>query len=452
MPGSYLLLVFLGSIGLLLISIIRLRLNPFLALLGVGLLTGLLCGMSPDGVAKQLATGFGQTLGGIGIVIGLGIVFGTLLADAGATGQIAALLLRRVGKRRAPLAVNLTGYFSAIPVFFDAAFVLFTPLLRQLSRDTGLPVVRYVTALSVGLIATHCLVIPTPGPLAVMGSLGIDAGAFIGSAMLVALVAAGTGGLLMGHYLGRNDASAGNEPQPIAPITSSELAPANTQNAPSGRRSLAVLLFPIGLILLGSVVGPLLTPGSVARQVVALLGDKNVAMLLGVALAGWRLRPWLSKPFDALVMDGAAQAGLILLITGAGGAFGSVIATSGIGDYLVQSLSALHLSPLLLGFVLAAVLRAAQGSATVALVTTSAILAPLLAGTSAGGSSAHPLTVGLAICCGGICCSFPNDSAFWVVSRFGGLTVAQTLRFWTLASSVGGVAGLLVTLLLDHWL
>lgn len=446
MPGFYLLLVFLGSIGLLLLSIIRFRLNPFLALLSVGILTGLLCGMPPDAVAKQLATGFGQTLGGIGIVIGLGIVFGTLLADAGATGQIAALLLRRVGNRRAELAINLTGYFAAIPVFFDAAFVLFTPLLRQLSRETGLPVMRYVTALSVGLIATHCLVIPTPGPLAVMGSLHLDAGAFIGSSILVALVTALTGGLLMGRWLSRHTA-ADEEPPAIAPIAVHEPDAVRVMGAPSGRRSLAVLLFPIGLILLGSVLSQVFPPGSAARQVVMLVGDKNVAMLLGVALAMWSLRPWLTKPFDALVIDGAGQAGLILLITGAGGSFGSIISSSGIGEYLVTALTALHLSPLLLGFVLAALLRAAQGSATVALVTTSAILAPLLASTSA-----HPLTVGLAICCGGICCSFPNDSAFWVVSRFGGLSVGQTLRAWTLASSVGGVAGLLMTLLLDYWL
>lgn len=452
MPGSYLLFIFLASIAGLLISIIRFKINPFLALLGVGLLTGLLCGMPPGVVAKQLSAGFGQTLGGIGIVIGLGVVFGTLLANAGATGQIAGLLLRNVGNRRAPLAVNLTGYFAAIPVFFDAAFVVFMPLLRQLSRDTGLPVVRYVTALSIGLIATHCLVIPTPGPLAVMGSLGIDAGAFIGAAMGVALVAALTGGLLMGRYLSRNAPTESADTPSDSPENVANKAADTSVVLPSGRRSLAVLLFPIGLILMGSILTPLLPAGSVGRQVFELAGDKNVAMLLGVVLAGWSLRPYLNKSFDALVVDGAAQAGLILLITGAGGAFGSVIATSGIGDYLVQSLSALHLSPLLLGFVLAALLRAAQGSATVALVTTSAILAPLLTGASAIGSSVHPLTVGLAICCGGICCSFPNDSAFWVVSRFGGLTVGQTLRAWTLASTVAGVAGLLVTLLIDYWL
>ncbi len=452
MPGSYLLLIFLASIAGLLISIIRFKINPFLALLGVGLLTGLLCGMPPGVVAKQLSAGFGQTLGGIGIVIGLGVVFGTLLANAGATGQIAGLLLRNVGNRRAPLAVNLTGYFAAIPVFFDAAFVVFMPLLRQLSRDTGLPVVRYVTALSIGLIATHCLVIPTPGPLAVMGSLGIDAGAFIGAAMVVALIAALTGGLLMGRYLSPTTRADTADVLPDLPENGANRATDTPAALPSGRRSLAVLLFPIGLILIGSILTPLLPAGSVGRQALELIGDKNVAMLLGVVLAGWSLRPWLTQPFDALVVDGAAQAGLILLITGAGGAFGSVIATSGIGDYLVQSLSALHLSPLLLGFVLAALLRAAQGSATVALVTTSAILAPLLAGTSVLGSSAHPLTVGLAICCGGICCSFPNDSAFWVVSRFGGLTVGQTLRAWTLTSTVAGVAGLLVTLLIDYWL
>ncbi|TAE22266.1 MAG: GntP family permease [Cytophagales bacterium] len=440
MPNTELLLLFVAAIAILLFAIIRLKINPFLVLPGVGLLTGIASGLPLATVAKLLGDGFGQTLGSIGMVIGLGIILGNLLADARATEQIAALLLRVVGVRRAPLAVNITGYLVSIPVFLNAAFIVFMPLLRDLSRTTRLPLVTLVTAYLVAGIGTHCIVPPTPGPLAVMGALKLDPGPFIGWGMLVALLPMVVG-LIAGNYFGKQPAMQIAEDEQ----TATALTPAaDTQPRPSGGLSLFLLLFPILLILVGSLTAQFLPETSQARKVLAFVGDKNVAMLVGLALAGVMLSNYRRKSFEEIVADGGANAGLLILIVGAGGSFGAIINGSGIADALVGALQALNLSMLWLAFLLTAILRAAQGSATVSAVTTASLLAPMIAP-----AGASPLMVGLAICCGSMCCSFPNDSGFWVISRFSGLNVNQMLRVWTLTSSVAGIAGFVVVLILN---
>jgi GntP family gluconate:H+ symporter len=437
---TYLLLVFIASIGLLLLCIIRLKVNPFLALLVASLVVGMLAGMPLEAIPKQISTGFGQTLGGIGMVIGLGIIFGKILAEARVTGQIAAMLLRAVGRKLSPLAINLTGYLSSIPVFFDAAFVIFMPLLKDLSGRTRIPLVTFVTSMAIGLITTHCLVIPTPGPLAVMGNLKLDAGLFLLASLAVALPASLAGGWLGGRYLGRNT------PYTAQPASVQEPVEVN-EKLPSGQLSLFLLLLPILMILTGSLMAGFLPADTAGSKAVAFMGDKNVALLTAVVASFLFLRPYISRSFEELVSESTAAAGSILLITGAGGAFGSIMGAAGISDAIMTLLSSLNLSLPVMAFLLAAILRAAQGSATVALVTASAIFSQVIATTEA-----HPLTTGLAICCGSMCGSLPNDSGFWVVSRFGGLSVSQTLRAWTLTSSISGVTGLLITLIIDRLL
>ena len=441
MSDTYLLVLFLVAIAVLLFAIIRLKINPFLVLPGVGLLTGIASGLPLPTVAKLLGDGFGQTLGSIGLVIGLGIILGNMLADSRATEQIAALLLRVVGPKRAPLAVGLTGYLVSIPVFLNASFIVFMPLLRDLTRTTRIPLVTLVTALIIAGIGTHCIVPPTPGPLAVMGTLSLDPGPFIGWGLLVSLPGLIIGVLAAG-YFGRQPQMQVVDENPVLEKTPTS----DERPLPSGGLSMFVLLFPIVLILVGSLTASFLPPTSVARPVLAFIGDKNVAMLVGVALAGILLSKYRRKSFEEIVADGGANAGLLILIVGAGGAFGAIINGSGIAESLVKTLSSMNLSLLWLGFLLTAILRAAQGSATVAAVTVASLMAPMIAP-----AGVNALTVGLAICCGSMCCSFPNDSGFWVISRFSGLSVSQMLRVWTLTSTMAGIACFLVVLLIE-WL
>lgn len=436
-PNPYLLPIFILSIAVLLYGIIKLKINPFLVLPAVGLMTGLASGLPLEKVTKLLADGFGQTLGSIGIVVGLGIILGNVLAHSGATEQIAKLFLRNVGIKNATLAIGITGYLVCIPVFLNAAFIVFMPLLRDLNRSTKIPLVKLVVALIIAGFATHCLVIPTPGPLAVMGTLNLNVGSFLGWSLLIALPSALLG-LLAANYFGK---------QLFMQIAETEQIDSNVAEnraVPSGGLSLFALLFPILLILIGSLMAEFLPKENSFRSVMAFLGDKNVAMLIGVAVAAILMKPYFRKTFDELVSEGGANAGLLVLIVGAGGSFGAIINGSGIAGYLVNALSSMNLSYLWLGFLLTAILRAAQGSATVAAVTASSILAPMLAS-----SGDNPVMVGLAVCCGSMCFSFPNDSGFWVISRFSGLTVPQMLRAWTLTSTLSGFLGFACTLLLD---
>jgi GntP family gluconate:H+ symporter len=287
------------------------------------------------------------------------------------------------------------------------------------------------------------MVVPTPGPLAVAGNMSLDIGFFLLYAIVASIPAALVGGWLYGLWLGRSNPAIAN--LSIIGDEAAESTPgSSSESVPSGTLSILVLLVPVLLILFGSIFGVLLPEEMWITSLLRFLGDKNVALLIGVFFAFGTLRRHLKKPASVIVTESAAAAGLILLITGAGGAFGHVISTSGIGPYLVETMSQFNISLLILGFLLSAILRAAQGSATVALVTTSAILGPTVASVETS-----PILVGLAICAGGMCLSLPNDSGFWVVSRFANLSVRDTLKAWTVGGSLGGLVALAVVLILD---
>ncbi|MGL5315403.1 MAG: GntP family permease [Peptostreptococcaceae bacterium] len=455
--GPILIVVFLASIFILLFSIIKLKVNPFLALIITAFVTAFMVGMPLDLISTEVANGFGNTLTGIGIVIGLGIILGQLLADANAIDVIANTLLSKVGDKRAPLAINFAGFLVSIPVYLDAAFVIFMPLIRQISRKTKKPLLTYVTALAVGSITAHALVIPTPGPLAVAGNMGADIGAFLFYSLVIAIPGALVGGWLYGMFIGSKnpyvEESVDVNGDSIA-LSSDDNLDSEVEelvenwnkntNRPSAFKSLAVLITPILLILVGNFGTLFLEEGTQVASIVKFLGDKNVAMLIGVIVAIITLKKYFKKSVGDMIVQAAESAGLILLITGAGGAFGNIINTTGIGTYLVETLSAWNISILVLGFLLSQILRAAQGSATVALVTTSSILGPVAVATGAS-----PVLVGLAICCGGIGLSLPNDSGFWVIQRFGQISVSDTLKSWTMGGTVSGVVSFLMILLLS---
>lgn len=436
MPTSPLIL-FVLAIGILLFGIIRLKINPFLVLLSVGIFTGLAAGLPITKVTKLLSDGFGSTMGSIGIMVALGILLGKVLADAGATEQIARLFLNSIGARFSILAICITGYIVCIPVFLTAAFIVFMPLLRDLSKKGNIPLIGLVTSLTIAGLATHCIVIPTPGPLAVMGNLNLPVGSFLFWALIVAIPPA-LAGLISAKIFSR---------QAFMQINTVGLDDGEydaNRSKPSGSLSLFVLLLPILLILIGGLMAEFLPKDNSFTSLFSFIGDKNIAMLIGVAIAGLLLKKYFSKSFETLVASGGADAGLLILIVGAGGAFGSVINGSGISDHIVKLLSSWNMPLLVTAFLLTAILRAAQGSATVAAVTVSSIMAPMLAS-----SSENPVMIGLAICCGSICMSFPNDSGFWVISRYSGLTVPQNLRMLTLMSTITGIVGFLTVLLIN---
>jgi gluconate:H+ symporter, GntP family len=438
--GPMLLVIFSISIAFLLVTIIKFKVNAFLALLGTSILTGFMVDMPLTEISGGIAKGFGNTLGGVGIVIGLGIIFGNILAESRATNAIAEGLLRQVGKKNANLAINVSGWLISIPVFQDAAFVIFMPLVRQIQKATRKPLVALVCSLGVGTIASHAMVIPTPGPVAVAGNMGVNIGSFLFYSIVVSLPATLVAGVFYSRFLeNRADPSAYNgmldEPMP-------EIA--TPRPSPSMAVSIGTLLFPLLLILVGSIAAMLLPASSAWKPVVAFLGDKNIALLVGVIAAFLILQKHFAKPANDIIIEACGSAGLIFLITGAGGSFGTIINSSGIGKYLVSTMQGWSVPLLVLGFLLSQLLRAAQGSTTVALVTTSSILGPLVLA-----AGASPVLVALAICAGGIGCSLPNDSGFWVLSRYSGISVQDTIKAWTIGGTIVGVVAFLIILVLS---
>jgi len=443
-----LLIIFAISLAFVLLSIIKFKMHPFLSLLIGGLIMGILAGMQLTDVANGLASGFGSTMEGIGIIIVLGIALGELLHVSGCTGQIASLMLRLTGKKKTPLAVNLTGYIVSIPVFFDAAFVILINLIKSLSRKGKVPFVTLVTALSIGLITTHALVIPTPGPLAVAGTMSVNIGWFLLYSIIVSLPASLIGGVLYGKYLGSKDEYALDFANAFDDIDETEENKSD-HKLPSGGLGIFLIFLPIIIILLGTLASIIFAKDTAPYIFFSFLGNKNIALLIGVIIAFLCLRPYLKNSFTEVITEAAGQAGIILAITGAGGAFGKIINNTGIGKLLVEGMAgftgAIGILSIVSAFVISQVLRAAQGSTTVALITTSAIFAPLLA--SLPGVS--PVLVGLAICAGGIGISLPNDSGYWVVNRFSKFTIKQTMQVWTVGGTISGVVALIGILILS---
>lgn len=440
--GPMLLVIFILAIGFVLVSIIKFKLNPFIALLLASLAIGLLALMPLPEIANTIASGFGNTLTGIGIVIALGVILGQMLYESGCTKQIANLMLAKLGRKNSTLAINATGFIVSIPVFFDAAFVILVQLVRQLSKKAKIPFITYVTALAVGLITTHCLVLPTPGPLAVIENMKANIGVFLFYSLIVAIPASLIGGWLFGTFLGKKQgalsAEAGDEPADTPAADT-----AGTDN-PSGELGIFLIALPIVLILLGTVMAMFLPKGSGALAFFEFIGNKNIALLIGVIVAMIMLKKYFKRPVEEIIAEAGKAAGMIFLITGAGGSLGAIINGTGIGGYLVETMSSLKIPLIVLAFVLSQVLRAAQGSSTVALVTTSAILSPV-----AAQMGVSPVLVGLAICCGGIGLSLPNDSGFWVVNRFTGFDLKDTIKAWTISGTISGVVGLVIVLVLS---
>ena len=432
--GNMLIVVFLLSLGALFFLILKVKLEPFLALIGVALATALVIGIPVGEVPGIVASGFGATLTGVGILIGLGVVFGQFLASSGAIEKIAQAVLRVCGAKKSPAGLALTGTAVSIPVFFDAAFIILSGLIKSLSKKTGISVVTFVTALGVGLIVSHSMIAPTPGPLIVAENTGADLGLFILYGIICAIPATLVGGYLYGTFIGRHVKSS------ISLEQSEEEIAVTTEGAPrkeiSTGLSFAMLALPIVLILVNTVSNQFLSDGFLSTSL-GFIGDKNVALFISVIVAIVVLQPYIAKPKQELYTEAINSAGLIILVTGAGGAFGSVINQSGIGEHLITTMQSWSIPILLLAFIFSQILRASLGSATVALVTTSSILGPF-----ALDLGIAPVLLGLAICAGAIGLSLLNDSGFWVVSKFGKLTIPQTLKAWTVGGFLAGLTAL----------
>jgi len=433
----WLLILLLLSVVLIIVTTTRLKLHPFLALLIAAFGYGVLCGrMTLQEVVQSVNAGFGSTIGYIGIVILAGAVIGTFLEKSGGAYKLAESTLKLVGRKNVPLAMGIIGYIVSIPVFCDSAFVILSPLSRALSRKSKISLAASAVALSLGLYATHTMVPPTPGPVAAAGLLGADLGLVILWGALVSIIALAAGWLFAAKFAARVyiDPEKDFEQSDVEKVAA---------EAPSALKSVIPILLPIILIVLRSVGNLESHPfgeGNIA-VIIDFIGQPVVALLIGVFFAFLLPKKLTTEMLSASGWVGQAvlTAATIIIITGCGGAFGKVLQNSGISDVVKGYLGQSAGLSIWLPFIIAAALKTAQGSSTVAIITTATIMAPLLGTLGLEAPTAKALVV-VAIGAGSMVVSHANDSYFWVVTGLSGMTVKQGYKLQTLGTLVEGAA------------
>ncbi len=453
--GLYLIVLLILAILFIIWGTARWRMHPFLILLVTSYGFGLLSGLPAGDTIGAITQGFGNTLGYIGIVIAAGTIIGVILEKGGGALVMANTVIRLIGQARSLLAMSLTGAMVSIPVFCDSGFVILAPLSRSLAVKARQSMATYAVALSMGLYATHVFVPPTPGPVAAAGELGADLGVVILLGLVVTIPVIVTTylfALVMGRRIYIEPKFEGAEDGRMSSTTDSK---ASEHLGPAPWKAFAPVVVPMLLIALQSVAELPARPFGEGwmSSLLSFCGDPNTALILGVFLAFLTVRERDFIVYTDWVGVGLREAGSIILITGAGGALGSVLQATPLGDYLGSKLLALELNAfsIFLPFLVAAALKTALGSSTVAIITTASIISPLLASLGLADGLGPVLAV-LAIGAGSMTVSHVNDSYFWVVSQFSGMEVADAYKLQTLGSAVAGATGIVAVFVLSLFL
>ncbi|MHC4757249.1 MAG: GntP family permease [Planctomycetota bacterium] len=426
------ILLFL-SIIFIIVSTTKFKLHPFLALLFTAIGFGLLSGMSLDKIIDSIKTGFGNTIGSVGILIIAGIIIGTFLENSGGVFTMARKILKYIGEKHVHLAMSIIGYLVSIPVFCDSGFVILTPLNRALSKQAKISILGSSVALGLGLTATHCLVPPTPGPIAAAEILGADLGLVILLALPVSLFT-----LLVGWLFSIKVASKLYiDPNPEL---SQEQILLKIEQAPSALKAFMPIFVPILLIIIKSALdfSSVQIKPPVLKDIISFIGDPNIALIIGVIIAFTLPKKFDTKMLSTTGWVGKAlvNAAIIIMITGAGGAFGMVLRNSNIAEVISDFLSDTNLG-ILLPFIIAAAIKTAQGSSTVALITAATIIAPMTSSLGFDSAIAKALVV-LSIGTGSMVASHVNDSYFWIFTQMIKVDVKNGYKYWSFGTFVIG--------------
>jgi GntP family gluconate:H+ symporter len=450
------LLILVLGIVIVIGMILILRVNAFIAMIATAMIVSLLAPGEWSEKISRVATEFGATAGKIGIVIAMAAIIGDCMTRSGAADRVVRAFMRLLGVERGAVALMSSGFVLSIPVFFDTVFYLLIPLARSMHRQTKQRYLFVILAMGAGASITHSLVPPTPGPLFIAEKMGIDMGLMILMGLAVAIPTAVIMYFFIKWYSPRFDIPMrpleGAAPEP-APLTDSQLPGLFLASLP--------IILPVFLISGQTIVAGMgakadATEGmKTIASVASLVGEKNLAMLVSAAVAMgvyWRQRRPTLVQMSSMVETSLMSAGIIIMITSAGGAFGAMLQAAKVGPAVQQLFSGTGseagmisgMSILLMGFLVAFLLKFAQGSSTVSMMTTAAMLAALLKDT--GPIGFHPVYVALAVGFGAQCGNWMNDSGFWVFAKMGGLTETETLKTWTVTVSLLAVVGLLVTI------
>jgi Gnt-I system low-affinity gluconate transporter len=447
--GALVGLVVFG-IALLLALVVVVRLHAFIALLVTSLVVAVLGGIPLAEIADLIQREMGGTLGYIAIVIGLGAMFGEMLQRSGGARSIANTLLRVFGDRFSPWALGLTGLIVSVPVFFDVALIVLIPLVYSLARRSGRSLLYYAIPLMAGMAVAHSFIPPTPGPVAVAGLLGADLGWVIALGAVTGIPATIVGGIWFGRRISSRVHLEVPDFMHLPPETTNHNGTANT---PGFGLSVGLIALPLVLILLGTASSVALPDEHAMRNLLAFLGHPFTALTLATLLSFYMLGTRLGFSRDEIrkmATKSLEPVGLIILVTGAGGVFGKVLVATGVGTAVADWMAASRLPLVVLAFLIAVAVRVAQGSATVSMVTAAGLVAPILEATNL--SAPMVAAVVIAIASGATVLSHVNDSGFWLVSRYLGMSEKQTLRVWTVMETLVGLTGFGVVLLLSFFL
>lgn len=440
--GTYLILITLAAIGVLLALILVLRMHAFLALFITSMALGLAAGMEPLKLIKSMQTGVGEALSFIAIVIAFGAMIGRFVEHSGGGRVLADWLLQKFGRDHAEWAVLTAAFLVGLPVFFEVGFIILAPLVWNLARESKRSLLVFGMPLMAAMTILHSLVPPHPAPSVAAQLLGADVGRTIIYGILLSIPLMILSGIVYGGWIARRI----SPPLPAIadlPVTRDE------HGSPPGVLTVIILLtLPVLLIFAATTAGMLKAPGKAAYE---FIGHPFTALLIAAMAAMFFLgtrRGLNREQVTKLATDSLAPVATLLLIIAGGGAFKQVIVDCGVAPYAGGLLASSHISPLLVCFITGAGMRAAQGSATVAIVTAAGILAPLMKQFS----GYSPEILVLAVCCGGSSLGHVNDAGFWLVKEYMGMTVSETLRTWTVMKIIAGVTGICILLFVQMWL
>jgi GntP family gluconate:H+ symporter len=438
---AYLLVTAFASVVALVVLIARLKLNPFIVLMAVSLALALITRMPPQNIVKSFEAGVGGTLGHVAIIVALGTMLGKMMAESGGADQIAQTLIQLFGERRVSWAMAAVGFLVGLPVFFEVGFVLLVPIAFNVARRTGTPLILVGLPMVAGLSVVHGLVPPHPAAMLAVTAYGADVGRTVLYAVLIGVPTLVVAGPLYARLIA---------PQVQLdlhnPIADQFIDDTSHRNLPSFGLTLSTILLPIALMLVGSWANALSAPQSSLNAGLHLLGSADVALLIG-AVASFvtlgRMRGYSRETVLKFSEECLAPTATITLLIGAGGGFGRILQDSGTSTAIINLALRAHIPILLSAWLVAALVRVATGSATVAMTMASGIVAPIAIHTGV-----RPELLTIATGAGSLFLSHFNDGGFWLVKEYFGMSISQTLKSWSVCETIISVMALLLTLAL----
>ncbi len=447
-----LFLITAAAIGMLFLLVIQFKIHAFIALLITSVLVGIFTGMPLMNIIKSIQDGMGNILGFIAIVVGIGAIFGEILQVSGGAESLSRSMLQKFGESRSSWAMMTTGFIIAIPVFLDVGFIILVPMAYALARKTKKSLLFYAIPLLAGLAVTHAFVPPTPGPIAVAEIIKVPLGWVILFGFIVGFPTAIIAGPYFGRYIAKKIY--------VAPPNVEEVAPgekSRQDNLPSFSWVIFLIALPLGLILMSTVADMAVkshwVEDALWLQIIQFTGHPFIALLLATMLAAYFLgvrHGFTSRQLQQVANRSLAPAGLIILVTGAGGVFKQILVDSGVGEALARSISDYNMAPVVLAYILAVIIRLTQGSATVAMITAAGMVAPVIPYFHVG-DMGKALIV-LSIAAGSTFLSHVNDSGFWLVGKYLYMSEKETLRSWSVMETIISVVGFILVFILSFFI